>query len=437
MAITNLLKEFLACRKVCTDTRKITGGELFFALRGPAFDGNLFAKGALSAGVAKVVVDDPNVVVQGDERFILVPDVLIALQDLARAYRKTFSFPILAITGTNGKTTTKELVSAVLAAEKKVHFTHGNLNNHIGVPLTLLEMSQSGDIAILEMGANKPGDIAELAAIGLPNMGLITNIGQAHLERFGNIEGVQSTKGELFEFIRKHNGLAFINENDPRVLKVAEGIQSRITYGTKKADFYIEHAEFGKDCTTLLIRSRNWPEPVIFNSKVVGRHNAENILAAVAVGYTLGISISGMQKGVAAYVPTNNRTQIIKMANFTLLLDAYNANPSSMEAAIGGIFAQESGRVGLVLGDMFELGASSETLHRELGLFLNQFPVKKIILIGKDMEFANAVVKAPCTWYKTTEEAKSGIEAELQNLDYVLIKGSRGMALEKLLSSLS
>lgn len=435
MLPAKVIEAFAACRKITTDTRKIVPGAIFFALRGDNFDGNSFAAQALAQGAAFVVVDRSEVVAGEDPRYLLVEDSLLTLQALGQHYRRQFDIPVIGITGSNGKTTTKELIHAVLSTERRVHYTQGNLNNHIGVPLTLLAMPEDTQIAVIEMGANKPGDIQELVDIAEPTHGLITNVGQAHLERMIDLDGVQHTKGALFRFLRAHDGHAFVNLRDTRVAAEAQGIAHVTTYGSPEADFYISTLDPATDHLSLEIFMRATQSSYTFESHLIGPHNAENILAAVAVGLSMGISLYSTMEGIAAYLPTLNRTEIVKGDGMTLLLDAYNANPSSMEATLRSLVGQPYGRMALVLGDMFELGENSATHHRKLvELATSLFPSAQLIGIGKEMHAAMRGHAGKS--YLSVEAASPEIRADLAGVDFVLLKGSRGMALERLLDPL-
>ena len=435
MLPVKVITAFLACRKITTDTRKIVPGAIFFALRGDNFDGNTFAAKALEQGAAFVVIDRAEVAVQGDDRYLLVEDSLATLQALGRYCRRTFNIPVIGITGSNGKTTTKELMHAVLSTEMRVHVTQGNLNNHIGVPLTLLAMPEDTEIAVIEMGANKPGDIQELVEIAEPTHGLITNVGKAHLERMIDLDGVQYTKAALFRWVREHGGHAFVNLRDPRVAQAGEDIARRTTYGTEAADYSISELDAGADHLNLYIFSKAAQISYPFVSHLIGAHNAENILAAAAVGLTLGISVHGVVAGIAAYLPTINRTEIVKGPGITVLLDAYNANPSSMEATLRSLVGHSYRKATLILGDMFELGDESPAHHdRLLALAAELLPQARVIGIGKALH--TAMQGRNGLSYPTVEAASATIKADVGDSDFVLIKGSRGMALERLLEPL-
>lgn len=426
---------YLRQKAVSTDTRKIRLGDIFFALKGDNFDGNRFAAQALADGAAFAVVDDAAVVPGGDERYILVPDVLRALQALGRQYRETFDIPILAITGSNGKTTTKELVHAVLSSERRAYATQGNLNNHIGVPLTLLAMPHDTEIAVIEMGANKPKDIEELVNIALPTHGVITNIGQAHLEGMGGILGVQRTKGEMFDFLREHQGIAFVNEGDPLVKEVAAGLPERIGYGSEESPYHIVRTQENEEGQFITMEARG--ENLQARIHLHGRHNAENALLAVAVGQHFGISDEGIQTALAGYLPRMNRSQLHRHDDRSILLDAYNANPSSMKATIASIAAQEHASVALVLGDMFELGPTSDELHSEIWKFARtQLPNALIIGIGPHFLKSIPQRDEKMRGYASIAEAQTHLNADLDSYKFVLLKGSRGMALERLLPTM-
>lgn len=436
MSISTILAAFDRSGKVSTDSRKVEAGSVFFALKGERFNGNLFAAKALDSGAALAVVDESEVVDPNDARYILVPDVLLALQRTAEAHRERFPFPVVGITGTNGKTTTKELLHAVLTSERTVRATLGNLNNHIGVPLTLLSMPLDLEVAIVEMGANKLGDIAELCAIAHPSHGLITNIGRAHLERFGDIEGVKATKGELFDSVRASKGLVFVNEGDRRVKDRAGDLTGTVRYGGDDSPYRIKALDPFRDRMEMRIQLGELGE-FDFVTHLIGRHNAENVLAAVTLGAVLGISPASMQAAIAAYQPRMNRTQLIQQGDKTILLDAYNANPSSMEATLRSVAEQEQGRVALVLGDMFELGERSIQFHEDLLKLVGRtFPDGVIVVVGADMVQANENLQAGFHAFATTEAASARIAELTQDSEFVLLKGSRGMALEKLLPAL-
>ncbi len=422
--------------RVNTDTRKVSAGDLFFALKGDRFDGNLYAAEALSKGAAYAVIDNPDVAVPGDERYLLVPDTLLALQQLATAYRQTFTVPVFGLTGSNGKTTTKELIAAVLSTEKITHATAGNFNNHIGVPLTLLAMPRQTEIAVVEMGANQPGDIAELAAIAEPSHGLITNVGAAHLEKLLSLEGVRITKGALFDFLRANGGTAFVNLADHRVAQTAEGMAPVVTYGTDAATFQCKLLSESLEGMTLEVTARHWPEKEIFTSRLGGAYNALNILVAIAVGDHFGISRAGIRQGIFNYLPENQRSQLIDAGAFRIWLDAYNANPSSMRASVEHALRIEKSGVTLILGDMLELGEAENDIHREMGEWINTANPHLVIGIGPRMKHLVAAITGNTAWFPDGEAALPHLGTLLQGSALVVIKGSRGMKLEQVLPHL-
>ncbi|MEL6650072.1 MAG: UDP-N-acetylmuramoyl-tripeptide--D-alanyl-D-alanine ligase [Bacteroidota bacterium] len=422
-------------QKICTDTRKVKPGDIFLALKGDRFNGNTFAAKALDAGAVAVVVDEEAFCEAGDPRYILVEDGLRALQDLSRAYRRTLEIPFLGITGSNGKTTTKELVHAVLSTAKKTFATQGNYNNHIGVPLTLLSIPQDTEIAIIEMGANKPGDIKELVEIAEPTHGLITNVGRAHLEGMGSLEGVQKTKGELFDFLRANNGQLFVNRGDERVSAAAGQQAGDISFGTDESNYRIELKEHQLEGMELLFHAPD-QEVLPLQTQLTGVYNATNVLVAAMVGDYFGVPRSGIQKGVYGYRPTNNRSEIIQKGAKTIVLDAYNANPSSMRAAIRNVFSYADKKVLLILGDMLEMGAEEAEIHAELGRFVNQFPAVCTICVGTRMQAMADVLKGEFAWFKNAEKAADAVHKWQKITNMVLIKGSRGMALESLVGKI-
>ncbi len=427
---TTLYRSYLECSGVCTDTRNITAGSMFFALKGPSFNANAFAAEALAKGSSYAVVDDPTVVI--DTRYLLVPDVLSALQDLGRHHRRQFDIPVVGITGTNGKTTTKELMHAVLSSDRQTLATSGNLNNHIGVPLTLLRLRPEHKVAIIEMGANKPGDIAELCAIAEPTHGLITNIGKAHLEGFGGIDGVVRTKTELYADIKTRAGLLFVNADDTLLMTKSEGIR-RVTYG------------HDPNADTSGVSLTDGPFlSVVFNgcdrlayqttTQLIGAYNLSNVLAATAVAQHLGIPDHRIADALAAYTPGNSRSQFKETGRNHLVLDAYNANPSSMRVALENFAAMSSDRPKLaVLGDMLELGEQSRAEHKAI-VELTQALGIPVQFVGP--LFSNAVGSLGASTYPDASAALRAFTAEPIMGKLVLVKGSRGVKLETLLPAL-
>lgn len=410
--LERLYEYFSTSNGVVTDSRKIAGGELFFALKGERFDGNLYAAKALEDGAKWAVVDNPEVAV--DERYVVVDDTLVALQELARYHRERLTIPLLAITGTNGKTTTKELVAAVLSRRYRTYYTQGNLNNHIGVPLTLLSIPRDAEFAIIEMGASAQGEIALLASIAQPNFGLITNIGRAHLEGFGGVEGIRKGKGELYDYLLAGAGVALYRAEDEVLAGMVEeraGLRA-VPYATSLSEGV--------------------------RSNLVGDYNRFNIAAALAVGDYFGVPRGEAERAIAEYLPSNNRSQSLLTAKNLLTVDCYNANPSSMGVAIAN--HQTSSHSGyerkvLILGDMLELGEWSEEEHRRILAQSLASDAEKVILVGENFmacecaderveRFAN--VGALCGWID-----ENPIEGA-----FVLVKGSRGVGLEKTIEKL-
>ncbi|MCW5899170.1 MAG: UDP-N-acetylmuramoyl-tripeptide--D-alanyl-D-alanine ligase [Flavobacteriales bacterium] len=425
--IEQIHKAFLGSSGACTDTRDIAEGVLFFALKGQRFDANAFAAEALGKGARQVVVDDPQVV--RDERYLLVPNVLVALQELGRHHRRTFNIPVIGITGSNGKTTTKELLHAVLAVDRPTLATTGNLNNHIGVPLTLLGLTGEHRIAIIEMGANKPGDIAELAAIAEPTHALITNIGRAHLEGFGGLEGVVRTKTELYAHIKAHGGQLFVNADDGLLMEKSAGLR-RATYGTTpKAD--TSGALVGEGPFMELVFAGRDGRAYHVATRLIGDYNLPNALAAVAIGQYFGVADDRIAEALAAYVPGNNRSEFRDTGRNQLVMDAYNANPTSMAAALRNLAAMRSDRPKLaILGDMLELGADSAREH------------EAIVALVKDLGLAARFV-GPEFQLRTKELSYPDAASLLGSLNkepltghLVLVKGSRGIRLEAVVEAL-
>ncbi len=420
---------------ISTDTRKIKPGDVFFALKGDNFNGNLFAKQALESGASMVVVDEPTDF--EDNKVVQVENSLRALQSLASEWRNLYNYPVVGISGSNGKTTTKELLRSIFETRFRTLSTQGNLNNHIGVPLTLLKLHADLDVAIIELGANKPGDIQELVEIARPNFGLMTNVGYTHLDGMGSLEGVEKTEGELYHFLAKNNGLAFVNELDAGVVRQAHSVAKKITYAGPNSDFRIKEWRDSWQGMELNIESNHWELSLTIKSALNGKHNALNILAACAVANHFGLSHEEIQKGIQRYVPVNNRSQWIEQSGKKILLDAYNANPSSMEVSVQSFLDLNPEAPALILGDMFELGEMSKTLHSNMGKFLQKVGKEtRLILVGNDMKNAADQIEGNVFHYASTPEAMKNIHADLRGIKTILIKGSRGMALEKLLDAI-
>ncbi|WP_165806446.1 UDP-N-acetylmuramoyl-tripeptide--D-alanyl-D-alanine ligase [Chitinophaga parva] len=408
---------------VQTDTRKLKQGDIFFALKGPNFNGNAYAEQALAAGAACAVVDEAAYYTQPD-KMVLVPDVLQALQQLANTHRRTLQIPFLAITGTNGKTTTKELVNAVLSSHFKTVATAGNLNNHIGVPLTLLSIPPDTQLAVIEMGANHQREIAGYCEVAMPTHGLITNIGKAHLEGFGGPEGVKIAKGELYDYLRTHNGTAFVCTDYDYLLPMAKGIATVITYGSRHAD-HQGHAVTGPALLSVALDGDASP----VQTNLVGAYNTPNVLAAVTIGRYFGVPEASIRAALEAYMPSNNRSQVMQQGTNTIIMDAYNANPSSMRAAIENFAGIDAPKKVLLLGGMMELGEDSIREHQALVDLLQQTHWHAVVLVGGDF----SKVKHPYLFLPDAAAAHNWLAQQQYQHAYLLIKGSRSVGMEKVL----
>ena len=424
MQIEELYKIFLANPSVQTDTRKIKAGDLFFALKGPNFNGNLFAQKALDAGAAFVIADDVTGV--DDERIIMVQDVLTALQLLAKHHRQQFNIPFVAITGSNGKTTTKELLHEVLNTTYKTYTTEGNLNNHIGIPLTILKIKADAEIALIEMGANHLKEIESYCQFTLPTHGLITNCGKAHLEGFGGIEGVRKGKGELFDYLRANNGTAFIMADYDYLKEMSNGIINIKTYGTINADI-TGGIKKSKDFLEVAITKGAAIETI--KTQLVGEYNLPNVLAAVAVGKYFNVADEKTQSALQNYTPTNSRSQLLETGSNKIILDAYNANPTSMKAAIENFAKMEGNEKILLLGGMMELGNESIKEHQSIISIIDNYKWEAVVLVGGDYDKINHRYIN----FENSLQAKEWYSQ--QNIQHakILIKGSRSMQMEKVL----
>lgn len=427
MNLNELYELFLHHEKITTDSRHCPANSLFFALKGERFDGNQYATKALEAGAAYAIIDNPEYL-SGD-RMILVDNVLDCLQQLAHRHRKALGIPVIGITGTNGKTTTKELLASVLATKFNVLATEGNLNNQIGVPLTLLRMNPDHEIAVVEMGASHPGDIDELVHIVAPNYGLITNVGCAHLEGFGSFEGVLHTKGELYDYLRHTNGKIFINQENKDLMGIAHGLE-QITYGQHEGAFAVGHVVESNPFLTF-----DWKQQGkihVVETHLVGAYNIDNVLAAVAVGRYFKIPAERISRAIAAYEPTNNRSQYKKTERNDLIIDAYNANPTSMKAALDNFASLPVHPKAVVLGDMLELGKTSDELHSGIVRQLQAEAFDKVYLCGQ--HFARTADGFPS--FTTTEELIAALRQDKLEGYHILIKGSHSMGLENVVELL-
>ena len=423
MSIIDLYDLFIHNPQITTDSRNCPKGSIFFALKGDKFDGNQYAGKALASGCVYAVIDNPDYYI--GERTILVDNVLKTLQQLAHHHRKVLGLPIIGITGTNGKTTTKELLAAVLSTKFNLLYTEGNFNNHIGVPLTLLRLTHDHEMAVIEMGASHPGDIKELVDIVHPNYGIITNVGRAHLEGFGSFEGVIRTKGELYDYIRSSKGKIFIKKENEYLQSIAKGIE-QITYGNGDDAFASGQVV---SCDPFLVF--NWKQQGKLHTvetHIIGSYNLDNVLAAVAVGRFFKIPAERISRAIAAYEPTNNRSQFKKTDNNELIIDAYNANPSSMKVALDNFITMPVQPKAIILGDMRELGPTSDELHAEVVAQIKKGQFDKVFLCGEHF----SKVGKEFSPFATTEAMVEELRKQPLKGYHILIKGSHSMGLEKL-----
>lgn len=425
MTIEHLYQIYQQFPSVQTDSRKLRSGDLFFALKGDQFNGNRFAQQAVDQGAAYAIVDEP---LEGKppERFILVDDVLQTLQQLAEHHRRRFSIPFLAITGSNGKTTTKELIHAVLSYSYTTYSTVGNLNNHIGIPLTLLKIRTDAQMAVIEMGANHLKEIEGYCRYTLPTHGLITNCGKAHLEGFGSVEGVRRGKGELYDFLRSAHGTAFVNWDYSYLRDMSRGIPNLVTYGTREASFTGEVLR--QEPTLSVLATKPEPQTEI-HTQLAGDYNLPNILAAVAVGRHFDIPMEVIKRAIEQYAPGNSRSQLIAWDTNQVILDAYNANPSSMQAAIENFAHLHGAKKVLVLGAMAELGKDSQHEHQQLIQLIGKYPWTDVVLVGGDFQKINH----PYRRFANSAEAKTWFGQQHFHDTLLLIKGSRSMQMERIL----
>lgn len=423
MSIIDLYDLFIHNPQITTDSRNCPKGSIFFALKGDKFDGNQYAGKALASGCVYAVIDNPDYYI--GERTILVDNVLKTLQQLAHHHRKVLGLPIIGITGTNGKTTTKELLAAVLSTKFNLLYTEGNFNNHIGVPLTLLRLTHDHEMAVIEMGASHPGDIKELVDIVHPNYGIITNVGRAHLEGFGSFEGVIRTKGELYDYIRRSKGKIFIKKENEYLQSIAKGVE-QITYGNGDDAFASGQVV---SCDPFLVF--NWKQQGKLHTvetHMIGSYNLDNVLAAVAVGRFFKIPAERISRAIAAYEPTNNRSQFKKTDNNELIIDAYNANPSSMKVALDNFITMPVQPKAIILGDMRELGPTSDELHAEVVEQIKKGQFDKVFLCGEHF----SKVGKEFSPFATTEAMVEELRKQPLKGYHILIKGSHSMGLEKL-----
>ena len=426
MTIEQLYSVYLRYPSVQTDTRKLKPGDIFFALKGPSFNGNEFAQHALKMGAAYAVVDE--VINENDERLILVDDVLTALQQLAKHHREQFSIPFIGITGSNGKTTTKELVSTVLASHYITYTTQGNLNNHIGVPLTLLRVKPDAQMAVIEMGANHQKEIEGYCLYAQPTHGIITNAGKAHLEGFGGVEGVRKGKGELYAWLRNHNGTVFAYDDYDYLHDMTKGIEHLEWYGTHKGTVTGHVAASEPFLQVAITKGTSFNT---LQTQLVGEYNLPNILCAVAIGKHFNVPDEKIKAAIENYVPGNSRSQLVERGTNKIILDAYNANPSSMKAAIENFAKIDEPNKVLLLGGMMELGEESKLEHANLIELINSHPWQHVVLVGGDFKH----IHAPYLYFDTSAEAGQWLKQQGFENTYLLVKGSRSMQMEKVLEA--
>lgn len=440
MDIQELYRLYLQHPEVTTDSRNCPEGSIFIALKGASFDGNKFARAALDKGCSYAVIDEKEYDDESDDRIILVDDCLLTYKELAREHRRRFDIPVIGITGTNGKTTTKELLSAVLAEKYNVMHTEGNFNNDVGVPKTLLRLNDEHDIAVVEMGASHVGDIKKLVDYVEPTCGLITNVGRAHLQGFGSFEGVMQAKGELYDYLKANHALIFLNTGNEHLQDMARqrGLDNIISYGPdKQAQMWGEVVScepFLKLRWSTSLRNLSSPfSPLEVSTHLIGTYNLDNVLAAITVGLHFGVSAEQICHALENYVPSNNRSQFVETKRNKLIVDAYNANPTSMAAAIDNFERIGTAQPKMaILGDMRELGDVSEEEHQKIADMLKASGINTVWLVGD--EFA----KTSCDFrkFKDVEEVKAAIATEQPSGFCVLIKGSNGMHLSQLTEEL-
>ena len=435
MELSELYKLYQQHPLITTDSRDCPEGSIFFALKGESFDGNRFAKAALEKGCAYAVIDEREFAEEGNGRLILVDNVLTTFKELAREHRRRFDIPVIGITGTNGKTTTKELIAAVLGEKYNVMYTRGNFNNDVGVPKTLFSLRPEHEIAVVEMGASHPGDIKALVDYVEPTCGLITNVGRAHLQGFGSFEGVKRTKGELYDFLESHNGLLFLNESNPDLMEMAaqRDFGRIISYGRDEGG-NVEGEVI--DCSPFLnfrwrqhLHAGQMPANAYeAETHLIGAYNLDNMLAAIAVGLHFGVSPAQINHALGHYIPSNNRSQLETTEHNRLIVDAYNANPSSMAAAIDNFKLMKAERKMAILGDMLELGAVSDEEHQKTVDALAAAGIKEVWLVGEEFGKTHTAFRK----FKNVDEVKAAIAAHRPENYYILIKGSNGIHLSQL-----
>jgi UDP-N-acetylmuramoyl-tripeptide--D-alanyl-D-alanine ligase len=427
MNIKDLYRKYREAGEVSTDTRSIPPNCIFFALKGERFNANEFAREAIAKGARYAVVDEEKYAV--DDSYILVPDVLKSLQQLARFHRDQFNIPIIALTGSNGKTTSKELVNVVLSCRYKTHATKGNLNNHIGVPLSVLAIDDATEIAVIEMGANHLGEISLLCEIANPTHGFITNIGKAHIGTFGGFENIIRGKSELYQHLITNKGAVFINSKNPILVNMAKRFESPMLYPSE-GDYY--HAELLAADPYVKFRAENGDE---VQTHLIGAYNFENIAAALCIGKYFGVDAHRANEAVASYIPSNMRSQVLTKGTNTIILDAYNANPSSMQAAIENMSSIKSPHKVLILGDMFELEGESEKEHRLLGALIKERNFNDVYLCGTFIKAAHEIIPS-AKYFNRKEDLIEALKREPVLNATILVKASRGIGLERVVDYL-
>jgi UDP-N-acetylmuramoyl-tripeptide--D-alanyl-D-alanine ligase len=426
ISIESLYQLYQQHPSVTTDTRRINYGDIFFALKGDNFNGNLFARQAIAAGASYAVVDDAAIA--NGEQLLYTNDVLSTLQQLAKYHRQQLNIPFIAITGSNGKTTTKELIHAVLSSKYKTYTTEGNLNNHIGIPLTILRVNKDAEIAVIEMGANHQKEIGGYCKYTMPTHGLITNCGKAHLEGFGGIEGVRKGKGELFTFLRENNGVVFACDDFDYFHSMTTGIKNLHWYGTVNGE--VKGSVLRSEPFLEATITGGFEDPFKIQTSFVGSYNIYNLLAAATAGRFFGIDSQNIKKAIEAYQPNNSRSQLIKKDGNDIILDAYNANPTSMQAAVENFAALQAENKILFLGGMMELGTESLAEHQQIITLLKQYHWKEVVLVGGDF----ARVGHPFKYFSTAAEAAAWWKHQKLTGNYLLVKGSRSVKMEQIVS---
>ena len=434
MTVEDIYGLFSKCTGVTTDSRKCGPGLMFFALKGERFDGNNFVRGALEQGCPYAVMDNPEFYESADSRMILVDNVLSTLQQVAALHRRTLGTPVIGITGTNGKTTTKELTNAVMSTTYNVLCTQGNLNNSIGVPLTVLGLEPEHEYAIVEMGASHPGDIKELVEVSQPDFGLITNVGKAHLLGFGSFEGVKRTKGELYDWLREHNGTAFVNRDNEHLQQMCAGLPL-VEYGKPGQKGLLVEGEVLECNPFVKFRWRtaggDWHT---VQTNLIGAYNVDNALAAITIGLKFGVTEQDASDAVAGYKPQNNRSQLTETGRNHLVVDAYNANPTSMAAALENFSMIQAQDKMLILGDMRELGEASEAEHKKIVMELRNYGFTEVWLVGS--EFAKAAQGSGFRLFPDVEAVNEALNNEHVTGKTILIKGSNSIGLTKTITNL-